>query len=119
VESAGRRGEALESVFRTGELWYEPEVLRIKAEILQSLPQPDLTGAGTCLEQAHAVSRARGARFWELRSAIALAKLLARQDRQETARRMLTAALDAIGRAPELPEVNQAVSPSINSMITE
>jgi len=110
MEALSAIEESIESVRRTGEFWYEPEVLRVKAEILQSLPQSDVTSAITCLEQAHDRAHERGARFWELRAAIALARLLAQQDRGEAARRMLTAALDGIGREIGLPEIDQALA---------
>ena len=110
TEALAAIDEAVETVEATGELWYEPEVLRIKADILQSLPRPDLIGATACLDRALANARARGAKFWELRAAIALASLLARQGRRETARSILATALDGIGRETELPEVTQATS---------
>jgi class 3 adenylate cyclase/predicted ATPase len=109
-EALGAIEETIESVARTGEFWYEPEVLRVKAEILQSLPQPDVASAITCLEQALARAHGRGARFWELRAAIALARLLAGQDRGESARGMLTAALDGVDRETALPEIDQALA---------
>lgn len=110
VEALDAIEEAVEAVERTGELWYEPEVLRIKAEILQSLPQPDVASAIACLEQALARAHGRGARFWALRVAIALAALLAGQGRGESALGMLTAALDSMGRETKAPEIDQALA---------
>ena len=100
--------EALQSVARTGEVWYEPEVLRVKAEILQAAPTPDTEAAEQCLEQALAAARAHGARFWELRAAVALSTLQAGQDRPDAARGALTAALRGFEDVRDLPEVAHA-----------
>jgi predicted ATPase len=115
--AAGRFGEArdaieqaVESVERTGEVWYEPETLRVKAEILQSATVPDIGSAERCLDQALAAARAHGARFWELRAAVALARLLEGQHRRDAARSVLTPALGGFGEARDLPEIGQAVA---------
>jgi class 3 adenylate cyclase/predicted ATPase len=99
--------EAIEAVGRTGDVWYESEVLRVKAEILQSRVSPDIGAAQACLDQALALARARGARFWELRAASALARLLAAQDRHDVARSVLVPALRGFGEG-ELTEVAEA-----------
>jgi predicted ATPase len=108
AEALGAIDETIEAVQRTGEFWYEPEVYRIKAGIVQSLPQPDVAAAIACLEHAIARAHAFGARFWELRAAIALARLLEGQGRGEAARSPLAAALDGMGRETGLPEMDQA-----------
>jgi predicted ATPase len=70
--------EALESVGRTGERWYEAELLRIKAEVLSAAPIADLGAAERCLEAAVATAAGQGALLWESRARIDLAKLLVR-----------------------------------------
>ncbi len=102
--------EAVESVERTGEVWYEPEVLRVKAEIIQASPVPDEAAAERCLDRALAAARARGARLWELRAAVALATLQARQNRQATARSALTMALRGFEGEHDLPEIAAAAA---------
>jgi predicted ATPase len=102
--------EAVESVERTGEVWYGPETLRVKAEILQSGPNPDTASAERCLDQAVAAARAHGARFWELRAAVALARLLEGEARRDAARSVLTPALGGFEDARDLPEVGQAIA---------
>lgn len=77
--------EAIASVQRTGEHWYEAELLRIKAEILLSAPSPDSRVAESCLERAIAVADKQGARLWESRARIDLATLLATQQRGSAA----------------------------------
>ena len=115
--AAGRFGEArdaieqaVESVERTGEVWYEPETLRVKAEILQSATVPDIASAERCLDQALAAARAHGARFWELRTAVALARLLEGQGRRDAARSVLMPTLSGFEDARDLPEIGQAIA---------
>jgi predicted ATPase/class 3 adenylate cyclase len=110
AEARGAIDETIEAVQRTGEFWYEPEVYRIKAEIVQSLPQPDVATAIACLDHAIARAHAFGARFWELRAAVALARLLQSQGRGEAAQSRLAAALDGMGRETGLPEMDEARS---------
>lgn len=82
----GRHQEALELVNATidrcnsnGELFTMPELLRIKASIVFILAGS--TEAETLLLESLAWSRRQGARSWELRSAIDLARLLMEERR--------------------------------------
>jgi len=82
----GRHQEALELVSasidrcnRSGELFAMPELVRIKASIMHVLA--GRTEAETLLLDSLAWSRRQGARSWELRSAVDLARLLS-QDRR-------------------------------------
>jgi predicted ATPase len=63
-----------------------PELLRSRAGLLQSIVQPRLDEAETCLMQLLELSRREGARGWELRSAIDLATLWAHQERHDRGR---------------------------------
>jgi predicted ATPase/DNA-binding winged helix-turn-helix (wHTH) protein len=69
--------ESLAQVETNGNLLYTPELLRVKGTILLLLPEPNRNNAEACFLQALALSRDQGARAWELRAAIDLAKLLA------------------------------------------
>jgi predicted ATPase/DNA-binding winged helix-turn-helix (wHTH) protein len=69
--------ESLAQVERNGNLLYAPELLRIKGVILFLLPEPNRNSAEACFRQALELSRRQGARAWELRAAIDLAKALA------------------------------------------
>ena len=77
--------EAIASVQRTGERWYEAELLRIKAEIL-------LVGLGARQPYGRILPRAvhcggvpARRPLWEARARIDLAKLLATQQRKSAA----------------------------------
>lgn len=66
-----------------------PELLRSRAGLLQSIVQPRLDEAETCLMQSLKLSRCQGARGWELRSAIDLATLWAHQEQHDRGRMLL------------------------------
>jgi hypothetical protein len=77
--------EALLSVEQTGELWFEPELLRIKAKILAEGPFADNRAATACLDQALSMATDRNTRLWEGRTRIDLAILLAKEGKQQVA----------------------------------
>jgi predicted ATPase len=77
---------------KDGQLWYVPELLRIKAEVLlQQASIQSVAAAKDCLDQAGGMAREQGALFWELRIALSLARLHAAEGRPDEARRVLTA----------------------------
>ncbi len=86
--------EALASVKQTGETWYEAELLRIKAEFLRSASPTNRQIAESLLEQSIATASGQGARQWESRARIDLAKLLAEQSRDAVARDVLAPTRD-------------------------
>ena len=71
--------EALDSAALRKERWCEPELLRIKAEVVAALGHWD--DAGALLRQSLAVAQEQGALSWELRTATSLARLLRSQGR--------------------------------------
>jgi ATP/maltotriose-dependent transcriptional regulator MalT len=68
---------------------YMPEMLRLKGSILLAMPQPRSGDAETYFKQSLELSRARGLRAWELRTATDLAALWAGQGRSGDARALL------------------------------
>jgi len=92
--AAGRAHEGLDhleeaagTVERTNERWCEAEIIRSKGQLLLALADED--GAQQCFQQALALARDQGARLWELRSTMSLARLLDRQGARVEARAML------------------------------
>jgi adenylate cyclase len=65
---------ALEAASTTGERWYEPELLRFKAEMLLAQPKQLAIEAEQCLKAAITLARQQEAKFWELRAVAALAR---------------------------------------------
>jgi len=105
-EAADAIEEAIASVQRTGERWFEAELLRIKAEISLAGPTADAHSAEQSLEQAIATASRQAARLWEARARIDLAKLLATQQRASAA-----SVLDPLrtwGSEIDLPERSSA-----------
>ena len=65
----------------TGEGWFEAELHRLNGELLRSAGA-DRAKAEDCFIRALAVAHANSAKFWELRAAASLARLLAEQGRR-------------------------------------
>jgi hypothetical protein len=91
--SAGAIGDALETVERTlnfnpEEVVGRPETLRIRGELRLKQGAPQLAEAD--FRDSIAMARAMGAKAWELRTTLGLARLLASKGRGEEARTMLT-----------------------------
>jgi class 3 adenylate cyclase/predicted ATPase len=80
---------ALEAASTTGERWYEPELLRLKAKMLLAQPKQRTVEAEQCLNAAISVAQKQEAKFWELRAAVALAELWAHQGRPSEAHDLL------------------------------
>lgn len=76
---------ALKFAARTGDRHYEPELHRLRGELLLR-NQSDRVAAENCFRQAIGLARTQGARSWELRAAMSLSELLAgRSDLQGAA----------------------------------
>jgi predicted ATPase/DNA-binding winged helix-turn-helix (wHTH) protein len=87
AEAMSFNDETIRQVERSGEMFYMPELLRVKANLFLSLPQPKTDDAERCLVQSLELARHQGARGWELRAAIGLASLLT--DQGQRARSLL------------------------------
>jgi predicted ATPase len=93
---AGRVGEALRTVIDAlavvevqEERYYEPEIHRLKGELLLKQDDSNVAEAYGCFHHAIEIAREQSAKSWELRATISLARLLALQARREEARTML------------------------------
>ncbi|HWK49549.1 MAG TPA: hypothetical protein VNR40_06665, partial [Steroidobacter sp.] len=76
------------------ETWEAPELLRVKASIILSMPQPDEAVAERCLLRAVELANQQGARGWELRATMTLARLRSMQLRSAEGRAQLTKIYD-------------------------
>jgi tetratricopeptide (TPR) repeat protein len=83
----------LEVSTRTGERWFDAELHRLQGELLlQSHADTDLSVAAEaqdCFHRALEIARSQHAKWWELRAATSLARLLIRQNRCDEARNVL------------------------------
>ncbi len=78
-EARGTIQKALDDAAHKKERWCEPELLRIKAEVVAALGHRD--DAGALFRQSLALAQEQGALSWELRTATSLASLLRNQGR--------------------------------------
>jgi predicted ATPase len=78
----------------SGAAFYCAELLRIKAQILASMPQPDRTSAMGCLTEAITVAREQSALALELRSATTMSRLLAESGQRDQALHVLSPVYD-------------------------
>ena len=94
--AAGRPEEALAVIddaiaYSPGgtETWDGPELLRIRAVVLLSMPQPEHAQVEACVMQSLDCARRQGAKGWELRTTVTLAQLRVLQGRAIEARQLL------------------------------
>jgi predicted ATPase len=81
--------DAIRTVEKTNERWYEPEVHRIGGEIALLTPNQDATTAEGYFQRALTVARQQQAKSWELRAAVSLARLWRSQGKVREARELL------------------------------
>jgi predicted ATPase len=72
------------------ETWDGPELLRIRASVVLSMPHPDAAQAESCVMQSLACARRQGAKGWELRATMTLARLRVMQGRDSEAHLLLS-----------------------------
>ena len=89
-ESMALVSDAFQAIDLFGEHSYEAELHRIKGSLLLELGGDRRHDAQACLERALELSRAQGARLYELRATISLARVLDNQGKRDEARAMLT-----------------------------
>jgi predicted ATPase len=87
---------------------YMPELLRVKGNLLLSLPQPSRENAEECFKESLALSRRQGASAWELRTAIDLAGLSASTGRRAEARALLQRLLGRFEDGSETSDIKEA-----------
>jgi len=96
LQKVGRHGEALGALELgvaqaegMGQHYYDAELYRIKAEILLD-SDGDAEGAEAFFGESLDIARRQGAKTFELRSAISLARLWQRQGKRDAARALLS-----------------------------
>src|SRR5262249_1607320 len=88
-EALGMLNEALEHIERGGEKVHQAELLRLKGELLLMRNGGAVAEAESCFRAALEIARAQEARWWELRTTVSLARLLAKQGKRDEALAML------------------------------
>jgi hypothetical protein len=102
-----RINETIERCERDGDLCYMPELLRIRANLLLSMPH-SVVDKVNCFTQSLALSRHQGARAWELRTAMSLAEHVAGQGRYAEGRALLQALFEQFTEGADTVDVKAA-----------
>jgi hypothetical protein len=108
--------QGLVLVARTGERVHEPELLRLRGELLRlRAAHADLeagaasTGeAESCFRQAIDIARRQTAKWYELRAVTSLSRLLRDQGRKEEAHQMLADVYDWFTEGFDLADLQEA-----------
>jgi predicted ATPase len=79
---------------KSGVRWFEAELHRRRAELLQTTYSGVEAEAEADFRHAIAIARQQEAKLWELRSAISLARLWRDQDKRDEARGLLAPVYD-------------------------
>jgi predicted ATPase/DNA-binding winged helix-turn-helix (wHTH) protein len=107
-QSARLIDDAIRLVEQSGDHLYMPELLRMKGRVLLARPQPEADQAEAHFAQALELSRRKGAKAWQLRSAIDLAGLLGERGRREEARGLLQSALEGFAEGSGTVDIRAA-----------
>jgi len=109
TEAALRRlDDALTELERTEQRRYEAEMHRIRAEILLKRDPANTAAAEEALQAAIAVAQSQKARSFELRAALALAKLYRGVTRDPDAHAALAPAVEGFPPTEQFPELAEA-----------
>jgi predicted ATPase len=100
--------ESIQRVEVSGEMFYMPELLRVKGGILLSMGEPNVHAAQNCFKKSLEWSRRQGARAWELRTARDFAKLLADSGKAKTGRTLLQAVYASFSEGFETADLQAA-----------
>ncbi|MGD0108556.1 MAG: winged helix-turn-helix domain-containing protein [Rhodopila sp.] len=115
LAATGRYAEGITLIDQTirqveinGNLYYMPELLRVKGGLLLSMPRPAGEDAEFCFMRSIQLSRRQGALAWELRTSIDLAASLASRGLTENARTLLRPVLEQFVEGSETADLKAA-----------
>ena len=80
----------------------------MRGSLLGRLPSTDWSDIETCFRTALTLAREQGSRGFELRAAVALARLLSAQQRQDEARALLAPVYGWFTEGFETPDLQEA-----------
>jgi predicted ATPase len=95
--------EAIAMVRSNGERYYEPELYRLKGELLRKSPE-----AEQCFEQSIRLAQAQNAKSWELRAALSLAHLYQSQNKEKEARECVARVFDGFTEGFDTADLKEA-----------
>jgi predicted ATPase len=100
--------DALTHIERTGATLHQADMLRLKGDMLLMRDSRATDKAEACFRTALEVGRAQGARWWELRTSVTLARLLRDTNRRDEARSLLTEIYNWFTEGFDLPDLKEA-----------
>jgi len=107
-EALTRIDETISLVEENGDLLYMPEALRVKGNVLLSLPLRRSDDAEMCFNQSLGWGRRQGARSWELRTAVDLAALWAARGQRDRAQAVLQPIFETFVEGLDTPDLKAA-----------
>jgi len=91
------------------QFWYQPELLRMKGEVLLRQPRGSLAGkAESCFRTAIEMARGQDALLWELRVALSFARLRMAQGRDDEAKQVLAPVYERFTEGFGTPDMRAA-----------
>jgi class 3 adenylate cyclase/tetratricopeptide (TPR) repeat protein len=100
--------DALRVSAKTGEVWLDAELYRLKGVVLGAGAATNAKSAEMHLLRALDIARSQGAKLWELRAAISLARLWSRYRKFSEALELLTPLRGRFGEAGSTPDLTEA-----------
>ena len=100
--------EALPRARRDGRRWIEPELHRLRGELLLTQPEADAGEAQACFQRAIMIACGDGAKVLELRAATSLARLWRDQGRHTEARDLLVPLYGWFTEGFDTPDLREA-----------
>ena len=103
--------EAITVVEETGERMWEADLYRLKGDLLLAQDEPQAAAdAESCFVKAIEIARSQGARLWELRASVGLARLWMGQGKSTRAREMLAPLHQTFRDSPHIHDVTRAAA---------
>jgi len=106
--------EALEIANRTGELYYQAELYRLKGELLLkqsrsgSADKKSMALVKACFDKSLKIAKRQQAKSWQLRAAMSMARLYKEQCSREEAWQLLAPVYDSFTEGFETPDLLEA-----------
>ena len=100
--------EALTLVDITGERWYEPELYRLKGELLLQQSSDNHAEAESCFHQAIAIAQNQQAKSLALRASTSLARLWQQQGKRQEAYDLLAPVYGWFTEGFDTPDLKEA-----------
>jgi class 3 adenylate cyclase/predicted ATPase len=107
-EAWGVLSSAAELVEKTGERWFEPELHRIRGEWLLKHQVGSEDEAEASFRRAHVLARQQGARLWELRAAMSLARFWRARGRRAEGHALLAPIYGMFSEGLDTPDLVDA-----------